>query len=61
MREFFDGTQVYNSGTVNLSDQAYYLFVQLQVAGASTSGWHTVPTPSSPGGSMDIAEVQIYS
>ena len=60
MTFYFDGTQVYHSST-NLSQQAYYLFIQLQVAGSSTGGWHTVTNSSTPTSSMKVAEVQIYN
>ena len=58
MRFYFNGTQVYSS-SANLSPENYYLFLELQVAAAQTSGWHTIGG-SSPG-SMKIAEVQVYS
>ena len=58
MRFYFNGTQVYSS-SANLSTEDYYLFLQLQVASAQTSGWHT--TGGSTPGSMKIAEVQVYS
>ena len=58
MRFYFNGTQVYSS-SANLSPQSYYLFLQLQVAAAQTSGWHT--TGGTTPGSMQIAEVQVYS
>jgi Glycosyl hydrolases family 16 len=41
--------------------QPYEMILNLQVATASDSGWHTVPTATSPSGSMEIAEVQGYS
>ena len=41
--------------------QPYEIVLDLQVASASDSSWHTVPTATSPGGSMEVAEVQAYS
>ena len=41
--------------------QSYEIILNLQVASASDSSWHTVPTALSPGGSMEVAEVQAYS
>ena len=58
MRFYLNGTQVYSS-SANLSTEDYYLFLQLQVASAQTSGWHT--TGGTTPGSMQIAEVQVYS
>jgi hypothetical protein len=58
MRFYFNGTQVYSS-SADLSTQSYYLFLQLQVASSGTSGWHTIG--GSTPGSMQIAEVQVYS
>jgi hypothetical protein len=42
-----------------LSPQGYFLFLQLQVAGPQTSGWHT--TGGNKPGTMQVAEVQIYA
>ena len=55
---YLDGPVRWNK-SVNLSQQAYYLFLQLQVAAPQTSGWHTTggTTPQS----MEIAEVQIWT
>ncbi len=39
----------------------YEIILELQMATQGDSGWHTVPTSTSPGGSMKIAEVQAYS
>ena len=41
--------------------QPYEMILNLQVATASDSAWHTVPTATSPGGSMDVAEIQAYA
>ena len=58
MRFYFNGTEVYSS-SADLVPESYYLFLQLQVAAAQTSGWHT--TGGTTPGSMQIAEVQVYS
>jgi beta-glucanase (GH16 family) len=55
---YLDGPVRWNK-SVNLSQEAYYLFLQLQVAGPSTAGWHT--TRGQVPGSMEIAEVQIWT
>ena len=39
----------------------YEIILELQVATQGDSGWHTVPTSTSPGGSMHVADVQAYS
>ena len=41
--------------------QPYEIILNLAVATASDSSFRTVPTATSPGGSMKIAEVQAYS
>ncbi len=41
--------------------QAYEIILNLQVAADADAGWRTITNPSSPGGSMDVAEVQAYS
>jgi Glycosyl hydrolases family 16 len=41
--------------------QAYEIIFNLQIAADADAGWRTVTTPTSPGGSMDVAEVQAYS
>jgi hypothetical protein len=59
---YFNGKQVYQDSDTNISSQAYYLLIQLQVAASPTSGWHTALSASTPTPSnMDIAEVQAYS
>jgi hypothetical protein len=58
MRFFVNGHQVYSS-SADLSPEGYYLFLQTQVAGPQTSGYHT--TGGTTSASMKIAEVQIYS
>ena len=41
--------------------QPYEIVFSLQVATASDSAFHTLPTATSPGGAMKVAEVQAYS
>jgi len=41
--------------------QAYEIILNLQVAAHADASWRTVTTATSPGGSMDVAEVQAYS
>jgi fructose-specific component phosphotransferase system IIB-like protein len=55
---YFNGKQVWQVN-VDLADEAYYLFLQLQVAGSDTSSWHT--TGGSTPQSMAVSEVQVYS
>ena len=63
--EYVDGNLVW---TVTQSQvpggivaQAYEIILNLQVAANADAGWRTVTTATSPGGSMDVAEVQAYS
>jgi beta-glucanase (GH16 family) len=63
--EYVDGNLVW---TVTESEvpggivaQAYEIILDLQVAANADAGWRTVTTATSPGGSMDVAEVQAYS
>ena len=63
--EYVDGSLVW---TVTQSQvpggivaQAYEIILDLQVAANADAGWRTVTTATSPGGSMDVAEVQAYS
>ena len=63
--EYVDGNLVW---TVTESEvpggivaQAYEIILDLQVAATADAGWRTVTTATSPGGSMDVAEVQAYS
>jgi len=58
---YIDGTLMDSySGTVTA--QGYEIMLDLQIAAASTSGYHTVPTPGSyPTHTMKVAEVQAYS
>jgi hypothetical protein len=57
---YLDGRQVWQDLTA-VTAGTYQLMLELQVAAAGASGWHTVPTASSPGGSMKVAEVQVYA
>ena len=41
--------------------QPYEIVLSLQVATAADSAFHTLPTATSPGGAMKVAEVQAYS
>jgi hypothetical protein len=55
---YFDGRTMWQY-LGNLTQQAYYLFLQLQVAAPQTSSWHTTggTTPQS----SEYAEVQIWT
>ncbi len=41
--------------------EAYEIILDLQVATNADAGWRTVTTATSPGGAMDVAEIQAYS
>ncbi len=41
--------------------EPYEIILDLQVASATDAAWHTFPSATSPGGSMEVAEVQAYS
>jgi beta-glucanase (GH16 family) len=56
---YFNGNQV--ATNTDVQNGTMEIILQLEVAAAGDSGWHTVPTGSSPGGSMHVAEVQAYS
>jgi hypothetical protein len=58
---YFDGRQVWQASGVTVSGQPYEIIIELQVAGAQTSGWHTVTNGGTPPSSMRIAEVQAYA
>jgi beta-glucanase (GH16 family) len=61
---FFDGSKVWQvnaSSGITLTGEPYEIMLELQVASQQSSGWHTVPTGSTPSASMDVAEVQAYS
>jgi hypothetical protein len=64
IKGYVDGKLVW---TVNQSQvpggiiaQPYEIILNLQVALAKDSGWHSVPNATSPGGSMEVGEVQAY-
>ena len=61
---FFDGRQVWQvsaSSGITISGEPYEIILQLEVASQQISGFHTVPTGSTPSATMDVAEVQAYS
>ena len=59
---YFNGQQVYQDADSNISSEAYYLIIELQVASSATSGWHTALSGNTPSPSnMNISEVQVYS
>jgi hypothetical protein len=58
---YFDGRQVWQASGVTVNGQPYEIIIELQVAGAQTSGWHTVTNGGTPPSSMRIAEVQAYA
>jgi hypothetical protein len=53
-----DGVQVYKFNGA-LSTQLYYIFLQTQVAGPPTAGWHT--TGGKVSQSAEYAELQVYA
>jgi beta-glucanase (GH16 family) len=64
VKYFFDGKMVFEqlaSDKGGVAAGTYELLLQLQVASAQTSQWHTVPTAATPSESMEVAEVQAYS
>ncbi len=59
---YFNGKQVDQDSSSNISSEAYYMLIELQVASSATSGWHTALSSSTPSPSnMNISEVQVYS
>jgi Glycosyl hydrolases family 16 len=58
---YFDGRQVWQASGVTVNGEPYEIIIELQVAGAHTSGWHTVTNGGTPPSSMRIAEVQAYT
>ncbi|HEV2347471.1 MAG TPA: family 16 glycosylhydrolase [Actinocrinis sp.] len=58
---YFDGRQVWQASGVTVTGEPYEIIIELQVAGAQTSGWHTVTNGGTPPSSMRIAEVQAYA
>ena len=65
INEYVDGNLVWTVTQAQVPGgivaQAYEIILNLQVATNADAGWHTVPTTMSPGGTMDVAEVQAYS
>ena len=65
IEEYVDGNEVWSLTQSQVPGgivaQAYEIILNLQVAANEDSGWRTVPTSTSPGGSMQVAEVQAYS
>ena len=63
--EYVDGNLVWTISQSQVPGgivaQAYEIILDLQVAANADAGWRTVTTATSPGGSMDVAEVQAYS
>ena len=62
---FVDGNLVWSLPNASVPGgivaEPYEIVLDLQVANASDAAWHTLPTATSPGGSMEVAEVQAYS
>ena len=64
IKAWVDGNLVWSataSSSLSIPSQPYEIILNLQVASQQTSGWHTVPSATSPGGSLKVAEVQAYS
>lgn len=64
IRYFFDGKEIFQqlaSDPGGVPTGTYELLLQLQMASSETSGWHTLPTATTPSETMAIAEVQVYS
>ena len=65
INEYVDGNLVWSVAQSQVPGgivaQAYEIILDLQVAANADAGWRTVTTPTSPGGSMDVAEIQAYS
>ncbi len=63
--EYVDGNLVWTLSQSQVPGgivpQAYEIILDVQVAANADAGWRTVTTATSPGGSMDVAEVQAYS
>jgi uncharacterized repeat protein (TIGR02543 family) len=61
---YLNGQQVWQvlaSNGVTITGEPYEIILELQVASASTSGFHTVTNSSTPTSSMEVSEVQAYS
>ena len=65
IKGFVDGTPVWTLTQAQVPGgivaQPYEMILDLQVATVADSAWHTVPTATSPGGTMEVAEIQAYS
>ena len=62
IKYYFDGALEATTSGVPIPAESYEIMINLMVALASTSGWHTVPAPGNyPASTMDVAEVQAYS
>ena len=61
---YLNGQQVWQvlaSSGVTITGEPYEIILELQVASALTSGFHTVTNSSTPTSSMEVSEVQAYS
>ena len=61
---YFNGKQVWQvlaSNGITIAGEPYEIILELQVASASTSSWHTVTNSSTSTSSMEVSEVQAYS
>ena len=65
INEYVDGNLVWSITQSQVPGgivaEGYELILNMQVAASADSGWRTVPASTSPGGSMEVAEVQAYS
>jgi beta-glucanase (GH16 family) len=65
VKEYVDGNLVWSVAQSQVPGgivaEPYEIILNLQVATAADASWRTVPTSTSPGGSMEVAEVQAYS
>lgn len=60
---YLDGKQVWQvtASKATIAEGTYELLLELEVAGPDTEGWHTGASATTPGASMRVAEVQVYS
>ncbi len=61
---YFDGNQIWQvteAEAGSIPAEPYEIMLQLAVASAKTSSWHTVTNTKTPTSSMHVAEVQAYS
>lgn len=61
---YLDGTQVWQlteAEAGSIPAEPYEIMLELAVASAKTSSWHTVTNANTPTSSMHVAEVQAYS